>query len=112
MRKVILIGAGVGAFIAMVGVGIFGEHGLLKLRELKRERMELEKEKQSLLQENSFLERQIELLKNDLNYLEQMARKKLGLIRSDEVIIKLPEDEKGQGAKDTEPEAQDQNSEK
>jgi len=90
--KKILLGAGLGAFLALVGVGIFGAHGLLRLHQLRAERKDLEKEKAALERDNSTMTRRIEALKNDLKYLEQQARKKLGMIKPDEVIIKLPED--------------------
>ncbi len=93
MKKKFLVGMGAGVFIALIGVGIFGEHGILRLWKLKAERIEIEREKTGLQKENQGLAKKIDLLKNNLKYLEQLARKKLGMIRPDEVIIKLPEDD-------------------
>jgi len=93
MKKKILASVGIGVFLALIGVGIFGEHGLFRLRKLKADRLAMEQEKQALAKENQGLSKRIEMLKNDLKYLEQQARKKLGMIRPDEVIIKLPEQE-------------------
>jgi cell division protein FtsB len=105
LRKV-LLGAGIGIFAALVGVGIFGAHGLIRLHQLRAERTTMENEKAGLERDNQSMSERIEALKTDLKYLEQQARKKLGMIKPDEVIIKLPEDQGGQGTPDKNPDPQ------
>lgn len=46
----------------------------------------LTQEKESLLQQQRFYEEEIELL-NDPNYIEQLAREELGLVKHGEIII-------------------------
>ena len=98
MRKRILIAVGIGVFISLIGVGIFGDHGLLRLYKLRNERKTIEKEIQLIEKENEGLAKRIKMLKTDLKYLEQLARKRLGMIKPDEVIIKLPENGSGNSA--------------
>ena len=43
----------------------------------------------TLTQENLFLSREIDRLKNDPKYVENVVRKELGMIGKDEVIINL-----------------------
>ena len=43
----------------------------------------------SLTQKNLFLSREIDRLKNDPKYVENVVRKELGMIGKDEVIINL-----------------------
>jgi cell division protein FtsB len=69
-----------------------GESGFFDLRRLKQENCRLVERNQSLENENRSLCREIDRLKNDMNYIENIARHELGMIRKDEVIIKLNED--------------------
>jgi cell division protein FtsB len=49
----------------------------------------LSKNNDALKKENLSLYREIERLKNDPEYVEDVARKELGVIGKDEVIIKV-----------------------
>ncbi len=68
---------------------IFSENGLADLNRLKAERDIILKKNAELIQENLSLSRKIERLKNDPEYLENVARKELGVIGKDEVVIKV-----------------------
>jgi len=91
MKKKTLIGIGLGIFLGLLGIGIFGEQGLLKLQELRAERKELEQKSVQLKKENEKLDNKTKLLKENFEYLRRLVREKLGMIRPDEVIIELPE---------------------
>ncbi|MBW2604085.1 MAG: septum formation initiator family protein [Deltaproteobacteria bacterium] len=67
----------------------FGENGLTDLYELKMEKDNLSKKTDELKKENLSLYREIERLKNDPGYVEDVARKELGVIGKDEVIIRV-----------------------
>ncbi len=100
MKKFFAI-LGLGAFFALIGLGIFGERGIIQLKKLRAERKKLEQKIKILEQENDELAQKIKLLQNDFKYLERLARQKLGMIRPDELILKLPEDElENQNGKD------------
>ena len=68
---------------------LYGENGLADLYRLKTERDILLKKNDELIRENLSLYREIERLKNDPEYVENVARNELGVIGKDEVVIKV-----------------------
>jgi len=68
---------------------LFSENGLSDLNRLKAERDGLLKKNAELIQQNLSLYREIERLKNDPEYVGNVARKELGVIGKDEVVIKV-----------------------
>jgi cell division protein FtsB len=68
---------------------IFGENGLTDLYKLKANKDNLSKKNEELKTKNLSLYSEIERLKNDPGYVEDVARKELGVIGKDEVIIKV-----------------------
>jgi cell division protein FtsB len=68
---------------------VFGENSLTDLNKLKMEKDNLSKKNDELKKENLSLYREIERLKNDPIYVEDVARKELGVIGKDEMIIKV-----------------------
>lgn len=83
-RKLYLLTAGCLLFILFFTV--FGERGLLRIAELRRELAQLETKSTDIQNSNLKLKEEIALLNNDRNYLERVARKELGLVKNDEVI--------------------------
>ncbi len=69
---------------------IVSEHGLADLVLLKREQAKLIEENERLTRENLSISIEIDRLKHDPEYIENVARKELGMIGEDEVIIKPP----------------------
>ena len=67
---------------------IVSEHGLADLIYLKREQGKLVEENERLTRENHSISIEIDRLKHDPEYIENVARKELGMIGQDEVIIK------------------------
>ncbi len=67
---------------------LFGENGLADLNLLKTERDIVVEKNESLAMSNLILFEDIERLKNDTDYIESIARRELGMIRKDELIIK------------------------
>ncbi len=82
------------AMFSMLLFILFGDKGFADLSQLKAERDRLSKKNAELVQENLSLYREIERLKNDPAYVESVARKELGVIGKDEVIVKLNQGEK------------------
>jgi cell division protein FtsB len=72
---------------AMLFYIIFSDRGLVDLFSLKSERDRLMQENERLKQENLSLFRTIERLRTDPDYIESVARKELGMIKKDEVIL-------------------------
>jgi cell division protein FtsB len=67
---------------------IVSEQGLADLRFLTKERDRLAEENQRLTRENLSIGTEIDRLKNDPEYIENIARQELGMIGADEIILK------------------------
>jgi cell division protein FtsB len=67
---------------------IVSEHGLADLRFLKKERDRLVEENNNISRENQAISVEIGRLKHDPVYIESIARKELGMIGEDEIILK------------------------
>ena len=88
-REKILLSFAILALFSMLFFVIFGEHGLVDLNLLRQERDNLLEKNRKLKQENLSLYREIDRLKHDLEYTENVARQQLGMIKEEEVILKL-----------------------
>ena len=77
------------AIVAVTGSALLGEHGIAHLLRLRSERQELGRTTFALLQTNNRLRSQIDRLRGDDLYLEELARKHLGLVRPNETVYRL-----------------------
>ena len=87
-RQNILMAVAVAAVIVMFFMIVFGDNGLVDLRLLKSKQVRIELRNVQIAGENVQLHRQIDRLKHDPAYIESIARQELGMIATDEVIIK------------------------
>lgn len=87
-RRTWLIPAACLAFILFFTV--FGERGLLRIYEMKREKQRIELKVADLRLENQKLRLSIEALRSDRHQLERIARKELGLVKPNEIIYQFP----------------------
>lgn len=92
----ILIALTILSLFSMLLFIAFGENGLVDLNLLKMERDSLLKKNEELVKKNLSLYREIERLKNDPKYVENVARQELGVIGKDEIIFKVKKNGKGQ----------------
>ena len=77
-------------FIVMMGLfTIYGDRGLLYLSRLNQEIKRLETANESVREENKALKKEIFLLKNNREYLEETIRKEVGLVRKNEVVYQF-----------------------
>ena len=67
---------------------IFGEHGFIDLNVLKKERDQLVQKNELLTHKNISLSVEIDRLKHDPQYIENIARQELGMVSEDELILK------------------------
>ena len=88
-KKNILLAVAIVVLFLLLMFILFSEHGLSDLNRLKAERDGLLKKNTEQIQQNLSLCREIERLKNDPEYVENVARKELGVIGKDEVVIKV-----------------------
>jgi len=67
---------------------VFGENGLYDYLRLNIRREQLVSENEAIIQENARYYRQIERLKIDPEFIESIARRELGMIGREEIIVK------------------------
>jgi cell division protein FtsB len=91
-KKMYFIPGGCLAFILFFTV--FGDKGLLRIFELKQDKNKIEARLADCKIDNEKIKREIIALKSDRRYLESIARKDFGLVRSNEVIYQFPQEKK------------------
>ncbi|MDA8412423.1 MAG: septum formation initiator family protein [Desulfobacteraceae bacterium] len=89
-KKMYLIPAGCIVFILFFTV--FGDKGLLRIYELRQDKTRIDARLAETKNENEKLKLDIAALKTDRRYLESIARKDFGLVRSNEVIYQFPKE--------------------
>ena len=67
---------------------VFSEHGFLDLNSLKAEKARLNKKNELISHQNLSLSVEIDRLKHDLDYIENVARQELGMVGENELILK------------------------
>jgi cell division protein FtsB len=77
------------AFFNLLLIIIFGSNGFVDLISLKKEVTILKEKNEGLARENLSLYREIDRLKNDLDFIESVARKELGVVRKDELVFEF-----------------------
>lgn len=95
-REKILLSFAFLALFSMLLFIVFGDYGLADFNLLKKERDRLLERNTGLEQENLSLYRQIDRLKNDLKFIENVARQELGMVGKDEVVFKFKQQKKGE----------------
>ena len=88
-RRKITLGIIIVAMFSLLLVMIFGDNGLVDLRRLEHTRQTLIERNARLAHENSMMYQSIDRLKGDPVCIENIARRELGMIRSDELIFKF-----------------------
>jgi cell division protein FtsB len=96
-KKMYFIPAGCLAFILFFT--FFGDKGLLRIFELKQDKNKIEERLADNRSDNEQLKREIVALTSDRRYLESIARKDFGLVRSNEVIYQFQQEKKEQPKK-------------
>ena len=81
------VAAGVLAIFFLVIV--FADNGLMELRRKRGELNQTVRKNLRIETENIALLKEIDRLKNDMNYVEEVARKELGVIGDNEVVVKF-----------------------
>tara|TARA_A100001011_G_scaffold399411_1_gene507914 strand:+ start:6003 stop:6353 length:351 start_codon:yes stop_codon:yes gene_type:complete len=70
-------------------VFVFGDHGLLQLYKLKRERTKIQNHILKLRHNKEVLISEKNRLKNDLDYIEKLAREKYRMAKPGEQVFKV-----------------------
>ena len=73
--------------LSLVWVFFAPTSGLYHIRQQKKHLAELTAEKLQLKEQNDVIEKDIERLQNDREYLEQVAREKHGMLKDNEMVF-------------------------
>ena len=82
------------SLLIIVALIVLSQSGIVKKKQLETELSELVASNKKLEEENRALQEEILLLKNNMKYIEELARKELGLVKKGEVVYQLKK-EKG-----------------
>ena len=89
MRQKILLTVAVVFLCSLGALTILGDNGLSELKRLRQRRDGIIADNRNRSRENLSLYREIDRLKGDIEYIEDVARNQLGVISKDEVILKI-----------------------
>jgi cell division protein FtsL len=80
----------------------FGEKGILHLFRLRKELVRVNEKNSKLEEENQKLKGEVKRLKSDKRYIEEIARKELGMVKEGEIIYQFdsPKDKNSKDKKD------------
>jgi cell division protein FtsB len=84
---IICLSATVGAWLA------FGDRGLIDLYSMKMQRQACIERIEQLEKENQALQEELELLSNDMEYVETLIRRKLNLVKENEILYRFGNNE-------------------
>ena len=68
---------------------VFGDHGLFQLYRLKKERLLIQNHISQLRQEREELKKEKNMLENNLDYIEKLAREKFRMAKKGEKVFKV-----------------------
>ncbi len=78
-------------FIMFMAILItFGNRGLLDNYRMGKRLAAIQQANEGIVQENREYQKQIDLLKNHLGYIEMLARNELGMVRKGDVVYRFP----------------------
>jgi cell division protein FtsL len=85
-KKNLFIIAAVLVFLYFIFSVVFGEMGLIKYFRMKRQYDSLASQTEQLKHDNAKLAKEVRALRSDPEYIERIARDKLGLARPGEIV--------------------------
>jgi cell division protein FtsB len=88
MKHAVLLSLAVCLILSLMFFIISGTRGLADLNQMKNERDRIRDQNQQITQDNVTLGVEIDRLHNDPAYIESVARKDLGMIGQDEIVVK------------------------
>tara|TARA_Y100000590_G_scaffold164462_2_gene188437 strand:+ start:621 stop:968 length:348 start_codon:yes stop_codon:yes gene_type:complete len=75
-------------FILLI-IFVFGNHGLLQLYKLKKERLLIQSNISQLRKEREELKKEKNMLENNLDYIEKLARERFRMAKKGEKVFKV-----------------------
>jgi len=89
LRQGILLSLAIVGMFVLLLIAMFGDKGAADLGQLNQTKTLLIKQNAKLERENIELYREIDRLENDLEFIESVARQELGMVRENEIILKV-----------------------
>ncbi len=86
--------------ISLLILGIltfFGEKGILHLLRLQKELVRIKEKNMKLEDQNQKLREEVKRLQTDKRYIEEVARKELGMVKEGEIIYQFDTPSTGKG---------------
>lgn len=87
-KRTVMLTCGILIIIYLFLSVIFGENGFLRYVKLKSIRTDIQVETRGIKRQNEDIKKQIDIIKKDPVYLEELARKH-GLTRDDEIVFEF-----------------------
>jgi len=79
--------------VGCISLLLFSDRGLINLWSLKKEKLEIQNEINSLRNQIAMLEKEEEKLKFDENYIEKIAREKFKMVKPGERVFKVTDEQ-------------------
>jgi len=76
-------------FLILGLLTLFGDKGILHLLRLRKEVSRIQEENRKMEAENRNLREEVKRLQNEKRYIEEIARKELGMVKEGEVIYRF-----------------------
>ena len=76
----------------MIFFTVFGDKGLLQVYRLRSELREIERVNRDLQQENERLKVEINNLRTNKKYIEELARRELGMVKKGEIVYQFDQE--------------------
>jgi len=92
-------------FLILAFLTFFGDKGILHLLRLQKELVQIKEMNTKMEEENRHLKEEVNRLKHEKRYIEEIARKELGMVKEGEILYQfdLPDDRK-ENSKNRKPE--------
>lgn len=79
--------------VGCISLLLFSDRGLINLWSLKKEKLKIQNEINSLRNQIAMLEKEEEKLKFDENYIEKIAREKFKMVKPGERVFKVNDEQ-------------------
>jgi cell division protein FtsB len=89
--------------LLLLGLALFGDNGIMRAIQSRSQKEALQQQVNQLETTNEALRKEIEALRTDRRYIEDIARRELGMVKKDELVFQFSnkrkrEKEKGKEA--------------
>jgi cell division protein FtsB len=88
------------SFLILGYLTFFGEKGILHLRRLQKELVRVQEANKKSEEENQRLREEVKRLQTEKRYIEEIARKELGMVKEGEILYLFDSPLNGKGKED------------